>query len=884
MAQIPYSEGVAQVDPTASPPGDYLNINANANQFGGSIGQGLQAVGQGVEKQANFYDQAATDDAFNNAVDRINKRMNGDPSVIVKGPDGQDMPDLGFMGLKGRAAMDERPLVEEDISKIINETKGSLSSQEQVQKFESAMRRYRVSSMEKVDTHTLRQADSWYVDVNKSTASLSLSNIASNADDPVAFHDWVSELQKAYKQQVTLEGGGSLQYEDAEMRALRDGTKARIDAIAVNDPARAQRMVEKNKGVLGVSYEPMAMQVKARADRAIGVQTGKDLWNESQSSMPYTSPGNPLLETAHQSNPGSMSPKAMATTILLESNGDPNIASKASHGKYVGLVQIGENEFKQYGPPGGDRRNPQDAIYALGRMSAANGKYLNNTLGRPPTDAEQYLAWQQGAEGARKLIMNPDARVGTLLGNDKVFQNGGNPDGTARQFANMWIKKFNSRNDWEGPAEERNQVQSRVHLASLTGGPIPQSDKPTSTLESTGVPTLGQKDVVGAPTISKPVESEAIQSKRPSASMINDSLEYARSMSVQNILQRQDAGLLNDQQANAALEEVHQRYSSQKVLQDSTKKLKQELEDKSANDLYSKIYNPAQSGNVIKDIDNDPYLDWKTKEQLKHIAVNANEQGTAASPEYMNIMQKVTNGQITEVKDLLQMQIDGKLTKRDVSSLSSTMASVRSDPLEKELQKMKSDALKQLETKIVYDGETGPRRNNFFSPKGEEFYRTSIVNRFENEFKNYRSTEEGKRNPYKFFETKNLETYAQNTPSSSSLSISSVLSPKVDRNALFQENIQITKQPMPAKPEGMTDYAWTRLMTSERPTIGGKLIDNNTWSNIVTKLIKDPSETTLKKFNDAFKGSKITAENIIEKSKRKEPDLSEGYIPYDGVF
>jgi len=77
------------------------------------------------------------------------------------------------------------------------------------------------------------------------------------------------------------------------------------------------------------------------------------------------------------------------------------------------------------------------------QLAQNNKAELTKALGRPPTDAELYLAHQQGAEGASGLLSNPNAPASSIVGAKAVLSNGGNLNMTAGQFANLWLNKYN---------------------------------------------------------------------------------------------------------------------------------------------------------------------------------------------------------------------------------------------------------------------------------------------------------------------------------------------------------------------------------------------------------------------------------------------------------
>jgi len=92
-----------------------------------------------------------------------------------------------------------------------------------------------------------------------------------------------------------------------------------------------------------------------------------------------------------------------------------------------------------------DLSDPFDArtnVAAAARLWFANARTLQALLGRAPTDAELYLAHQQGAVGAAKLILAGSALAVELVGSDEVMLNGGSEAATAAAFVAAWTAKF----------------------------------------------------------------------------------------------------------------------------------------------------------------------------------------------------------------------------------------------------------------------------------------------------------------------------------------------------------------------------------------------------------------------------------------------------------
>lgn len=166
------------------------------------------------------------------------------------------------------------------------------------------------------------------------------------------------------------------------------------------------------------------------------------------------------------------SPNYDRKVVQTESHGDP-LAGVGT--KHVGLVQASREWWDQFGG-GGDILNPKDQIAALDRESAFNRPRLAKAIGRDPTDADLYLAHQQGLTGAEKLLQNPNAKASDIVGMRAVIQNGGRPNMTAAEFAQMWSGKF----DKSGGGKSNFALSGGV-----PGGPgvaIPQSPTGGATL------------------------------------------------------------------------------------------------------------------------------------------------------------------------------------------------------------------------------------------------------------------------------------------------------------------------------------------------------------------------------------------------------------------
>lgn len=137
----------------------------------------------------------------------------------------------------------------------------------------------------------------------------------------------------------------------------------------------------------------------------------------------------------------------------IESSDNPNAKNPASSAK--GRYQFIDSTAKQYGITAelGTPEYEQQERVAVERFTADNFNALKETLKRSPTPGELYLAHQQGASAASKILASPNERAVDVLGEEQVTKNGGNENMTAQEFAQNWINKFESGLQGEGGQE-----------------------------------------------------------------------------------------------------------------------------------------------------------------------------------------------------------------------------------------------------------------------------------------------------------------------------------------------------------------------------------------------------------------------------------------------
>jgi len=114
-----------------------------------------------------------------------------------------------------------------------------------------------------------------------------------------------------------------------------------------------------------------------------------------------------------------VSPVAMKAIALLESGGDPK--AKNPRSSAGGLFQFIDRTANDVGLA--DRFDAAQASDSGAFLGSRNAASLRRALGREPTTGELYLAHQQGADGAVRLLRDPSRRAVDLVGADAVRLN-----------------------------------------------------------------------------------------------------------------------------------------------------------------------------------------------------------------------------------------------------------------------------------------------------------------------------------------------------------------------------------------------------------------------------------------------------------------------------
>jgi hypothetical protein len=159
----------------------------------------------------------------------------------------------------------------------------------------------------------------------------------------------------------------------------------------------------------------------------------------------------------------------LARTWQIESGGGVNVYNKNSGA--AGEFQFIPSTAKAYG-----LKNPYDfesAADAAARLAVNNRNVLARSGIENPSAAQLYLAHQQGAGGATKLLAAGDRPATSVVGKNAVLWNAGNESVTGPGFAQQIMAKFDG-------TQLPKAAGTQSLLSQATGGLLGQNTVPSA--------------------------------------------------------------------------------------------------------------------------------------------------------------------------------------------------------------------------------------------------------------------------------------------------------------------------------------------------------------------------------------------------------------------
>lgn len=841
MADVQYNQGVPDVAPQTQVPDDYQNIRPTA-------AQGLQELGAGASKAGQFFGQVTADNAFNQFQDGVTKLLHGDPSKTSVGPDGQPVTDTGYLGLKGSAALYARPQVEAQMNALLDNIHSGLQTPEQQEQFETYSRRYRAAAASQIGSYADTQATSWYGQVNAASAQNALTRIANNPNDPQALLSGAADLTNAYRKQAEIEGAqpGDPVWTSKANDARRDALKTQVQAIGATDPARALRVLDKNQNIAGTDYAALREQLRTRADDQSGTELGTSLATQHTTAAVTnyaTSPANPaqpVYQEAATAIPGGMSPQGLARTVQIESGGRADVVNASGH---KGLGQFSDATWAAFGG-GGNVLDPHDAILGIQRYAANNAKYLAGSLGRPPTDAELYLAHQQGPVGAARLLANPTASAASIVGVKAVVANGGTADMAAGQYAAMWTHKFNGTAPNTGIQTPTVQQATRAEL--LAGSTAPDS----FAIEGANLPQAAAAD-----TAPLPAPVPLAQPQAPASSAAEPVTTSPQAAAAQAIMDSD----LSPQAKQVALRTYNQQMVMAQVAADATETQKRQANETAMNTYTSGILQGQYPD--MATVANDRNLTAEGKDAITNLMLrHADDSTAAATATYGSGYWKAYNqvlappGDPSRLADPVSIynlaKPGGPLTVSGAQKLISMQAQVTKSNDDAAVHQTAAGLMAYAKSKLSFEQDTGPVQIK--DPEGEALFNARFIPKFEAQFDQALKSGE----PWKFLTQDNIDKMIGGLRSPREMAMARMAA---ETTGLDTSQLQAPPPPTGADPEG-----WKLVVNAPplNPT-SGKPLAPEQWGGILTTLQGDPTPHNMKLFDRHFATSGVTAADVL---------------------
>jgi hypothetical protein len=266
------------------------------------------------------------------------------------------------------------------------------------------------------------------------------------SDDPAAREQARSDLATIYSTQALAGTLTQTQAQAAAHKANQAMILGRAQNLdAQNRPQEALAHVMEHQNQL----EPDDLDRAVKALRGpVRRQRGEDLGRAVATGgrtdfggpvgPPPGGPVDPAQFTAEATSQG-VDPALVHATADIESSYGKNTGNKISPSN-TGIFQRAPAD-----KPGGMNDSYENQIKLGVGDLVKERDGLRNSLGREPTNAEVYLAHQQGVSGATKLLNNPNTPAGQLVPAVNISNNAGDPSKPASAFVQHWKQAYDRR-------------------------------------------------------------------------------------------------------------------------------------------------------------------------------------------------------------------------------------------------------------------------------------------------------------------------------------------------------------------------------------------------------------------------------------------------------
>lgn len=818
-----------------------ITVNPTPDAFGASMNRAEQGLGHAMGeagaaafKVSDFYSQVAGDDAYYKLQDFGNKLIHGDPTAHATGPDGQPimgpdgkpMPDTGFMGTRGADTLRRWQEVKQNFDKKVDEIRGGLMSDQQRHAFDTSSRRLRSTLDNQIGSHADQQMKVYGQTTNEAAARTALTTIGLNPDDEAIVKQNTDALRHTYAKQVQLSGGGDEAYKDALARADRDALTARVQMIGVNDPMRAQKLLDDNKDVAGPAYIQMSEHLRHRNDQAVGEAAAQKALGTARAVVP---PGKmppaesvgmvkhfegfklqPYWDVNHwrvgygsdtvTRADGSVEPVTAMTKITAE-DAERDLSRRVALSRNQARDAIGQNVWDKL---------PENVKAPLASVAYNYGKLPESVAAAARTGDAQAIAQAIAARGSDNDGVNASRRA-----KEAAVAAGGQFGFSGPELA--------------GRPQQAHMLPDAAANAQPQPGAPPQPTLDTGAIAHANVQAAAYAQIMADPTLSP-------------------------------------------QQRQMALSRVTHEVQAEAIRDAATTKAKKELNDAAANEYVTSMV----GGKAIdlNKIAADQRLDWHTKEHLAKMAETAagpdgmkaaRAYGEGFWPAYQSILAPPdTPGRISDVTELYKRAgPGGDLTLAGVEKLTHIMQSNRKSVADQAVNQAKAGLIAYAKDKLSFDQEALAGGLTLKDPKGRQIFQGQFIPAFEAAYDKW--VKDGK-DPWLFLTRENVDKMAEQMRSKTDL--------QNDRlSATGEAPAGLTPTPggkgaaaVPPPPQGVDAGKWTKIVAAPPPGADGKAaMKLSVWSQAVTALLAKPTPANIAAFNNSpFGKGTMKAEAIIK--------------------
>lgn len=914
MAVVPY-----RATPTTEPealPAPYQSFRtpvATPASYGGQLGEAEQQAGRELSVTAAHWGEIAADDAANNFQSAADKLLQGDPNKMVQGPDGQMVPDTGYLGLKGGEALRQRGNYENQLDQLLRTTREGLYSADQRLRFDNFSRRYRAVVASKMGTHADQQANAYALGVAKSQAEINLNKITMAPNDEEGFQHAQADVIDAFVKMAEQNGArrGGAQWDAAVLEGKRAAANARIRSIGVTDPGRAAQMVEQNKDVLGKDYATLGDHYRTRAEEEGGAQLGTEIYG-GVSAAPEGAPTTGHLNGETQSVLGNIQGKLKEQGIDVAPSStyrDPahnaqvggRQASRHTTGQAFDLPTAGKTQDqleKMFDAIAGQAGVTQigwegDHFHVgtgqRGKGKIAFGPNKNDLAGAPDWFVQKVKAWQGGttATPATGTKLSPeDETAYQKWAQEKSAARGFNVDSSDYDMRGYW-KEHGQGKTPEGdehypdtyklPTHPTFSVESKYSTAANPGGQWVEGangqkmfiagpanvangiDKTRDYLANNDpnvqlvVPAGLQQDQAETPQPQQAPDSPAVRAAQ------------RRSAAIEKIVQSN----MSPRMKSSAIRTINELATADQLKWAAEEKAQKEAANQGM-DEYVKMMAPGQivPPNIVPRITNDPRFNHAPhiREQLlelakKHSGSDVQEATQAYGPGFWNLYQRVTAqpndpNRLSDPTELLKHAgPGGDITLAGMDRLRRTMADSQKSVDTHSVEQTKASLMSYAKSKLSFEQDAGPIKIR--DPKGEQIFTAQFVPKFLAAYDDWMS-KQGK-NPWEFLTQENVDKIVKGMRDPAEMA----------RAKLDAQGQMILPNPekLPPAPQGVNPDGWRTIVGHPPQMADGRFYPG--WQKAVDLLRQNPTPENIQQFDEKFGASGYSAREIVDSLNRR---------------